>query len=439
MEPLEKVNFAASKNAGGDTSNTPPATRHDTPKFTENLGHGGEDWFEASVYLNWHPGKARMVFERLAEMKEEARLASKASHGFGALPGSAGQWKVHPVGCRMGEAGKGPVMLWKFERDGIVFGLTDRVAAHATHPSGFVRMTGEAIIALGSAESMWNTVLRWFDELGAQVEKALVSRVDVCWDMAGMSVQPFVDAVRAARVVRRTRNRDDDTLLRVHGKGKRDTGLTLGRGTLLRIYDKAVECQDLAKRAWLIHRRWDGKDQKTATRVEFQLRREFLTAKKCRTGDDGKLSRPAISTVQDYFDRRSELVRYLVLQWVRFVAVGHDERQTKRSRLLPEWELVIRGFEAWVGGRESVPLDPLPRHLAKPRDMAKQARGCFEAAAAREGKDFHTADELVEYAFNLLWPEIEHDNEIGLRIARRRSTLATVAPEPPIDYSVAPF
>jgi hypothetical protein len=441
------VDVVASMIGGGGVSisNTPPQNlQGESDRLT-----GGEDWFEVMVYLRWAPGRLAILSDALDALKESA-----AEGGDGwtqSLPGSRGLWKVEPVGCRLGDAARGPVMRWRFSRDGVAFGLTRRDLPHKTLPSGFVRISGDVLIAHGDARATWDLVVGWLAELGAEVMTAKVSRVDMCVDLPGVSVDEFVRAYHGDNFITRTKRQrehaktpivgddlagDDrdadpgnDGYAEVFRSGRRYTGLRLGAGTQLRIYDKLAECRDLAKRGWLAKMRWGGSVPDAATRVEFQLRRAFLTAEKCKPGEDGNLGRPVIDTVEDYFKHRAELARYLCTRWVHFFEDGFDARQPSRGVTLALWRRVIDDFQAWAGSSRLHRHKPMTRAEMPIEDLLKQAKGCIESAAARCGMVPTRADDLVYFTAENLWPLIDADaDNLENKVARKmKHSIAPVA------------
>lgn len=408
--------------AGGASSITPPATLHDTP---DSLRMGGEDWFEVCLYLRWD--LARLA--ELAKVLDAEKELSKGRRGkleLVTLPGAGGQWEVAPHGYSLGG---GPCVSWEIARAGIRIGLVRQQHAepHETSPSAVVIMSGECLTPIGDARVLWEIVVRWLHQLGAEVVKAKVSRVDLCADLPDQGVTPFVEALREGRVIRKTISRKEhSTESSVYGKGRKDTGLYLGSqkhgAALARIYDKSEECRDLAKRAYLIRERW-GHDTDAAVRVEFQLRREFLTAAKCR---NKKPERPVIDTVEDYFANRAELAEYLVTTWLRFVCPGHDARHTERSRNLPVWDAVCAAFRSWTGAAERKTFRPLERDEVSVEDLAVQIRGCAESMAARLGLDVESPDVLLGILNEEIWTVIETDRELPARVNVKRQRLAVL-------------
>lgn len=404
--------------------NTPPATLH--PDFPPGGNRtGGEDWFEACIYLRWKG------FER---MRDALDAAKRKAWGGGTrcqctLPGAIATYQIGPLGCYLGKGKGGPLMAWTIVRSGITIGLADRADPHDTMPSGFVRIPGEVLSALGDARVVWEEVVRWLAELGASIERAVVSRVDMCVDMPGMKVDPFVHAFSEGRTIRRARkactyrqDKDPETES-VYYDGRSMTGLSVGTGTRVRIYDKAVECCNLFVRHNIQTQRWAGKDCKNAARVEFQLRRSFLKAEKHKQRE---IDRPIIDTVQDYFDHRAELAEYLVTRWMRFVQPGFDIRHTERAVDIPEWDAVRKAFASWTGDTGGVrTFTKIKRSTCRVKDLLAQVRGCMESAFARLCEDVDGAEDFMGQMNKRVWEIIEADGDIRARVAAKRLDLVT--------------
>lgn len=394
---------------GVNHSNTPPQSL----QTSQGRLTGGEDWFEVMVYLAWDEDALAAVAEHLDAMKES--VSDGSSDGWtSTLPGSRGLWKVEPHGCRLGEKGKGPILRWCLSRDGIVFGLTHRLNPHETLPSGFVRMTGDFLIANGDARTAWLEVVEWFKEIGARVTLAKVSRVDMCVDLPGVHVEEFVKPylaemyttrckVSACHSERDEREGPEMVAETLYKRGRSYTGFSLGGATRLRVYDKIEECKDMAVLAWLSQRRWGGSIPDAATRVEFQLRRSFLMCEKLKPSADGTIARPVIDTVEDYFTHRAELAKYLTTQWCVFKDGSFDPAHPERSTCSQLWQRVQEDFAAWAGDTRLRRYDPPTREDVPLEDLVRQAVGCFESAIARSGEYIEDPDQF----FWSILPHIE--------------------------------
>lgn len=396
--------------SGGVPGITPPQTRHDVH------ADGGEDFFEACLYLDWDPLAWAALTSRLERAKAEAAAQDVPAPAEADLRDGAGgdsAWFVHPLGHRLG-GGAGPMMRWKLQREGIVISLANRQtgadkAGNFTMPNCQVRFDGTTLLASDGAESLWRKVRGWLAELGATIRHDVVSRVDPCVDLAGVGLGDLIEAFADERVITRAKKTTDFTHIpaEVHRTGRKVTGLYIGKDTILRIYDKAEECRDPIKRALMEEKRWGGKPQDVATRIEFQLRRDFLKLR-------------GVDTVADWFRLRASILAYLTTGWVRFVDEGFDRRHTNRARTLPIWEKIAAAFLAWARGKIDIPLSPVPSRPIDVRALVRQSRGCFERACAMLGVEVDGPDDFLGVAVELMHALVECDWEIPERVRRKR-------------------
>lgn len=381
------------------------------------------------VYLRWDSDAWDVLKSELDRLKAESK-ANDGKFTQVVLPGCSGHWHVHPHGFKLGDGG--PSISWVLERSGVRIGLRsqDGTEPHETLPSGVVIITGETLTPYADAKPLWDEVCGWFAELGATIVQAKLSRVDMCVDLAGESVVPLMQALQDGRVIRRSlRAEEVYEGHALHRSGRRPTGMYLGSKksgvALCRIYDKALECRDLARRAWLIRERW-GCDPDEAVRVEFQLRREFLTAKKCHNKAP---HRPVIDTVEDYFKARADLAVYLCEKWLRFVDLGFNPDHTERAVNLPLWDKVISAFKAWTGDPDRRAYAPLKRDEVDIEDLMIQIRGCAESAAARMGIVVELPDDLTGFLLEEFDKVVRHDKAVMSRWVAKRLKHHAHSPE----------
>jgi hypothetical protein len=363
---------------GGDTSNTPPQISHPgAPKVAWN---GVEDWLEWSWGVNWGPR-----WEENREKFDSARYwAGKSDRGekgesldtvnIGGYPALVG-----PAGGRLGKGTKGPYMPWRFICNGLVYMLGDRADSHAKFPSLHVRADGRACLT-GGAHALWEQAQLIVTMLGGKIVWERLSRVDPCLDMPGQYIGPFHRAHQKHHYIMRAKREGYD----------RSPGITLYIGAgqlLLRIYDKLAETSkvgDGMKRALMAYHRWGGFDPEHATRVEFQVMRAALRQR-------------GIDTVEDYFNKRADLVKSLCTDWFRFTQGKPDRTHTTRAKTLPLWDKVLNAFLEWTGKPANLPMSPLPREACEASDLFRSALGLGLSAAVRQGKTFASEHELLHY------------------------------------------
>jgi hypothetical protein len=239
----------------------------------------------------------------------------------------------------------------------------------------------------GSACTLKHAV-SWFNDakvlvgiLGGVIKKNKLSRVDICLDMPHVPLDEFVSCFDRGRYICRANARS-----KYESSG---ISVCFGENPIkARIYDKLREVKKKAnpeKTLAMKLYRWGGGFPDSATRVEFQIRRDGLKLR-------------GIDCVQDYLDRRASLASYLTTEWLR-LTLDHVDKKNKnqsKARTLPLWEAVGDRLVWWGAGADA-PLDPLPKGKADVDQLIKQMVGVGRAAARFQGKEDLTDDELLAY------------------------------------------
>ena len=124
----------------------------------------------------------------------------------------------------------------------------------------------------------------------------------------------------------------------------------------------------------------------SATRVEFELRRETL--KHC-----------GVDSVEDYFSKRAELIRYLTHDWLRFTKdkVDRENKNQSKSTTLKLWRDVQDSFAEWAGSPTDQKLEPLPKGKTDVSQLFKQMFGLGITAGKYQDINFSSLEELLEY------------------------------------------
>lgn len=100
--------------------------------------------------------------------------------------------------------------------------------------------------------------------MGGKVIGNKLSRVDACADLPHVGIEEFMSAFRQQRYVTRAMTRcenGEETLnFKVFGYGRQDTGFTIGKNIMLRVYEKKIEVRSQPlKEAILIEHRWGAR------------------------------------------------------------------------------------------------------------------------------------------------------------------------------------
>lgn len=334
---------AAKPTPGGECSNTPPAISQGEP-VAKALGPngefaGGEDTAEISLWIEW--GR----FDVLRSALEAGKQAAKAQAlGDDTDRGDVvvcfdDDFVIMPTGTA--SDGKGPRYAWRLARDGIKYHIADREEPSSTYPSAKV-VIGSLPLMLRTFDELWQVVQRDIENLGGKIVRNTLSRVDVCVDLPGVGVDEFVTKKRADQFIcRASKGEDYETVS--FNSGRRSTGFTIGApgaALSLNVYDKLHEVskkQDEAKIEALRLYRWGGALPDVATRVEWRIRREKIVAME-------------VDTVEDWFEKRAGIVRYLATQWIRFTEHDVDRANAHHARaeMWSLWERVVRSADFFL-------------------------------------------------------------------------------------------
>lgn len=173
----------------------------------------------------------------------------------------------------------------------------------------------------GAFRSVESWVATW-----AEIAGDKVSRVDLMVDIN--TALPEVN-FRRREVVSRARTRTEFYMER-HLTGLEETGYSFGRGDIMcRVYDKRAEIEHSLK-VWFEdmwrERGWDG--ETPVTRVEFQMRRNFLRSMQ-------------VETVQDLDAQLGDIWKYLTREWLQLK--DEDKNDGNRSRWAPKpfWKMAM--------------------------------------------------------------------------------------------------
>lgn len=306
--------------------------------------------------------------------------------------------------------GGGPFYCYLYEIGGAKVQLMNR----ADPPSGqtpnmCVTIGSVALIALGLDE-MWKRVAAHIDCEGGEIESVKVSRMDFCIDLVDVPVNGFNELFQNEQYITRARKtgiyyteNPDRWESGQFRDGRRCTGFKMGGEIMLRIYDKAYEVRkDERKLEHMIEKRWGGRMPETATRVEFQLRRESLKSL-------------GIDTLSDWMENKGGVIRYLVERWVRFVE-PFDKNHYDLAKVHPLWERVASSMIRVADGTDSEPAKRTQR-AKKPvsAQLTSMVLGCLTSMAAMSGKQLETVQDLMLFS-------VDH---VSLQIMARGQGLMT--------------
>ncbi|MBA4016217.1 MAG: hypothetical protein C0483_03410 [Pirellula sp.] len=329
--------------AGGECSNTPPAISQGEP-VAKALGPngefaGGEDTAEISLWVEW--GRFDILRSALEAGKQQAKVEAMGqdTERGDCVVVFDDEFVIMPTGTA--SDGKGPRYAWRLLRDGIKYHIADREEPSSSFPSVKV-VIGSLPLMLRAFGELWQCVQRDIENLGGKIVRNTLSRVDVCVDLPDVPVTDFCAKKAAEQFICRA-SKGEDFEVRSFNMARRQTGFTIGApgaALFLRVYDKLHEVSqkhDEAKLEALRLYRWGGALPDSATRVEWQCRREKLVAME-------------IDTVEDWLEKRAGVVRYFATQWIRFTEHDVDRANAHHTRAetWSVWERVVRSADFFL-------------------------------------------------------------------------------------------
>lgn len=356
--------YAVSETAQrGVSSNTPPSNRH--VHYS-----GGVDWLDLSCELDWRSDKFSALSKLLYTLSGEAKqnLRRKTLPSFPCELG--GEWVLAPSARRSGSH----TFKWQIEWRGLTLRLQEVPLPLPGVPNAAVHIPG-LWFHTGSLLDGVATTLEAVESLGCTIRTGIVSRIDLCADMAGQSVEPYTAAILRGDYVGR------GSKWSPFFSGRRSTGFGIGRAIHLRIYDKVAETESKPeKRALLQRYRW-GCMPEHATRVEFQVRREALRGQ-FNHGD-----------LYDTFSKLAATVEYLTTKWATFrVNPDRENGHQARAPIAPLWERVRESF-AWVG-KPCAAVEPRGLAICDESQLVAQIQGCLARLLVQDG----LSKEVIERA-----------------------------------------
>lgn len=305
---------------------------------------GGVDWLEATIYGSFDEERYR----KFMQQAEAAAAVAKVGGAGRSVDVMGARLIFRATGFRWGNT----FYQYAAEADGIRFAF-GRPGQAASCSVAKVQV-GSIKLMRDGAERCWAEALAILREVGIFYDRSVLFRIDVCVDLPGVPVGPFCDAMFNREVI--TRIKSGAHFYRaVDGEW---SGLSVGSrsGVSLNIYDKSRELREKSgdhsdvKRALLIENRW-GVDCDEASRVEFQVRGEWIRTR-FSARDAGEWGGgQVLSSVEDVLEALPGLTGYLVTGFFRLVDGPPDRENNNQSKasVSPLWNQVIESFVSWVG------------------------------------------------------------------------------------------
>lgn len=341
------------------------------------------DWVEFRIGARWELQRFETFWAHATEIRDRCRESGLElfNEPLFVSESECGVELPYRANFRSTGARSGLMFPVRFEYFGMTF-LVRRGDLEQHDCKMVVTIPGKALRVHGF-DKLLETMDCVVEKIGALDCQEVVSRADIRADLLnGPRVEEFEQAQRAGCVIRRA-----DNVATIVGRDDKPETITVGGGgsIVLRIYDKKREAMRNPDDWADVCRMW-GIVPETATRVEFQVRREQLR----------KLD---ITTRDDLRGKAKLLAGWLTDKWFRIAEKPVDRNHHQsRSVMSKMWVCVRNAFGAIGGIRPKTPeKKPERKHLRQ------QIIGCIASYVALVTRD--AEKELTEF-FDSWMPQI---------------------------------
>lgn len=410
---LRKVKEQKLLEFGGPITNRPPASSQVIEKPRAKW-LGGEDRLEAVLYVKWHQWGN---FQRRLEVAQEAAQTKPSDDQDDLARNLVGEWAVMPQGARMGD-GTGPHLKYVLKYDDCQICIMNVDEYQGDLPNVKI-VIGSAGLMESGLRAKWEEILSAIEgDFGGEIEKNIVSRIDPCLDLPNVPTSQFVEKFLACEFVSRGRTGEvrgeEDEAPGVRAKkpkraqkpgqfsirlgGRKLSSFALGKGIRLQVYDKLLEVRtkcDARKEAIIRAQRWGGEYVESATRVEFQVRGEYLRKR-------------GVYSVEDWLQRAEAVVEYLAGVWFRFTE-RYVDRANKHQSRAKEWSVWSEIRQAFRACYEKSP-EPVTRTQAATVDalfLRHQGFGVLGSLVSYTGELPDRDEDVVALAKSLIRTELK--------------------------------
>ncbi len=338
------------------------------PANVNNILASGVDWLTISIDMVWDKpvNGDKPIFQYLDEIKEEAKKYGVDYQGQikHVMPDEVWPFTIKPHGT------KG--FSWILTGCDFTFTIANSERP-GSRPNVMIEFRAEALWRLGPQEVI-KIALGILKKNGGRVDKAKLSRVDLCVDFL------LPEKIWSYELLTYSVTRAADATLHFHHM--KLTGITIGKGYIsARLYDKPREIQKLSKKMWMydIWKIYEIPAGKKIIRIEFELRREVL-------------KELGLKEPNDLLQKSAEAWAYCTKDWLKFQdrpGLHHTQRSTFKW-----YEEIQNGFKGIQGA------EPLVREKAIRSDekrLMQQANGILMSLhASKQEKNNEDRDKPVK-------------------------------------------
>lgn len=373
------------------------------------------DWYESSGILQFdrHAGELFDELERCQRQSEQYHQPIPCSLGDG-------QILVYAGGMGRGRATHFPFRL---EWLGATIGLAARTEATRKLANFYLKVPGEPCVIHG-AENLRERVLSFLNGHGLTLVDEWFRRFDVCLDLPDCDWQTtFAWACEAKQYMGSALKSSP------HRHGEETTGFSVKTGNVdLVIYDKRGEVLSKKPEVYLnamMQNRWGGRIPQTATRIEYQFRRQWFSDLGLNTVLDIQAKLPEIIAKITQFDNHPFFV-------LTDRVPDRKGRHQNRAGVLPTWRQAVECMRERAG-QPMAKLRRLDRSMMNATKALQNAVGYTLTAMAQLEMYAGNRDDVVNGFADLLRRSAIDDESIGQKWgekARRAGTFGTVSEFP---------
>jgi|GEM_PF-1807802 len=338
------------------------------------------DWLEESMRITWDETSDEPLF-RLQELVETARDNNSPEQYE-----LAGQLvSVHPIGIGSGRQQR---LEFRLDWPGVMLAFSRKGGQDRQHANLQLKITGEACLLIGAMKCRQQAE-QMIEELGGYSTDRWIRRIDVCLDLPDVDLcewmlPAFLDQ-RFLSSASRWNPWD----------GRQGcSGFTVGnmKSLTLNVYDKLRSTlkQSEAYQLGMRQNRWGGCVPKSATRIEYQIRKMWMDQFQISQSKEVFQSLPAILHRLTEPEKRP----FFVMTTSKIDRVNKHQSRAERH---PDWMKVVGTFRTLIG-TPTEPLRKIERGQLTCLKAGQMALGYLTSFAAQTGRLIETASDLLDTA-----------------------------------------
>lgn len=277
---------------------------------------------------------------------------------------------------------------YRFDWRGVLFAISQRKEPSRQLSNFYLKISGEPCLIEGAVEAR-KMVLEVVKVLGGVMLDEWPRRLDVCLDLPGTNLnddlQPAFERGQFLTSAKKWNPFDGR-------EGK--TGFVVGSRALVRciVYDKLVDSvmnHDPVYLQAMIDRRWNGTTPDHATRVEFQIGRDWLANKQ------------GIRTVDEALFRMGDIAaRFLSHERIPFFCLtstvpDRKNKHQSRAEVLPLWDRIVTTMQTLAGERLQ-DLRPIRRGEITAKRGYQMIRGYLTTIGAQFEMNVESLEDGIE-------------------------------------------